>query len=218
MPPLRARTLPQHMTAPDQTLIEAATAELAKKKKPAVKRVKGYRRGPPPKGARLPIVHSTQRALTDKVKTMVDAMVWQGLLMTEAAATAGLSSSAASQALMKPVVKQYMKEQVEVFRTGARLSNFSTVLGIRNDLGQPGKTRIEAARYLDGTEDRKGTNIQIGINVTPGYTVIGGGDEAQQILRLAGSSRNVLDYQVVDTSRSDMAASERAGKRQSGED
>lgn len=215
MPPLRARTLLQHTTAQAMQAQDDATAIPAKKKK----RITGYKRGyVATKGVRLPVRQGSERSLTPRVQAMVRHMVWDGLRMTDAAAKAGLSKSAASDALMKDTVKQYLKNEVEVFRTGARASNFSTVLEIRDDNQQPGKTRIEAARYLDGTEDKRGPNIQIGINVTPGYTVIGGGDEAQQILRLAGSSRNVLDYQVVDTSRSDMAASERAGKRQSGED
>ena len=118
---------------------------------------------------------------------------------------------------MKPVVAQYLKEQIEVFRSGARAGNLATVLEIRDDDEQPGKTRIEAAKYIDGETARPGVQVNIGLNVTPGYTVLAAsaqGQDVQQMLQHAGSSRTVLDYQEDSSSRADKAASERGGEDQ----
>lgn len=190
-------------------------------KSPKTGRVKGYQRGTPAKGARVPVLPSTPRSLTPRVQAAIKAMVWDGLKMTDAAKAVSLTPSALSQALMKAAVKEALKREIEVFRTGARASNFSIALDIRDDKEQPGKTRLEAARYLDGDSGKPGVQVNIGLNVTPGYTVVtgsGGSERARQLLQLSGSSRNVLDYQDDGGARSDSEDDEASEHEAEGED
>ena len=167
------------------------------------KRVRGYKRGPVAKGARVPVNESTSdRALSPRVQGAIRAMVWERIKLTDAAKSVGLSQSALTQALMKPVVAAFLKQELEVFRSGARAGNLATVLEIRDDSGQPGKTRIEAARYIDGETGKPGVQVNVGVQVTPGYTVIASSPDAadvRQLLQQAGSNRTVLDHKPTDS-------------------
>lgn len=174
--------------------------------KPARKprRTAGYTRGYlPTKGIRVPTRKGSERSLTPRVIEMVRLMVFEGMNLRTAAETAQLSMSAASEAMTKDAVKQYVRQQMDVFRGGAKASNIAIALGIRDDSTEPGKTRLDAARYIDGDEGkRSGVSVNIGVNVTPGYTVlageIGNGAELARILAQAGSSSSVLTGAVID--------------------
>jgi len=131
------------------------------------------------------------------------------MTVPKAALAAGISDSAAYQALMKPDVIRYLNEQVEVFRRGARASSIAVVAEIRDDRSESGKTRIEAAKYLDGQELQAAKiQVNVGVNVHPGYHLLPA-SATQQMLQLAGSSASILDYQEDSESRSDTEASER---------
>jgi len=50
---------------------------------------------------------------------------------------------------------------VDALRTAEHARNIYTGIEVRDDKGQPGKTRIEAAKYLDGHTG--GINVNVGV-------------------------------------------------------
>lgn len=58
--------------------------------------------------------------VTGKNRVAIDAMVWEGLKRSDAAAKAGLKDHALYVALTKPHVKAYYMAQCEVLRTSGR--------------------------------------------------------------------------------------------------
>ncbi|WP_143039852.1 hypothetical protein [Bradyrhizobium lablabi] len=67
----------------------------------------------PPKEAKI-------ERITNKVRTAIDAMVWEGLPRSEAAVKAEISEHGLYKALCKPPVKAYYAQQCEVLRTSGR--------------------------------------------------------------------------------------------------
>lgn len=61
-----------------------------------------------------------QVRISAKVRTAVDAMVWQGLKRADAAELAGLKDNSLYVAFMKPEVKAYYLQQCDVLRTSGR--------------------------------------------------------------------------------------------------
>lgn len=58
--------------------------------------------------------------VTGKNRAAIDAMVWEGLKRSDAAAKAGLKDHALYVALTKPHVKAYYNQQCEILRTSGR--------------------------------------------------------------------------------------------------
>jgi hypothetical protein len=58
--------------------------------------------------------------VTGKVRNAIDAMVWEGLPRSEAAAKAGISEHGLYKALRKPPVKAYYLSECEMLRTSGR--------------------------------------------------------------------------------------------------
>jgi hypothetical protein len=61
-----------------------------------------------------------QLRISAKVRTAIEAMVWEGLKRDEAAEKAGLKDNSLYVAFMKPDVKAYYAQQCEVLRTSGR--------------------------------------------------------------------------------------------------
>ena len=58
--------------------------------------------------------------VTGKVRTAIDAMVWEGLPRSEAAVKAGISEHGLYKAMRKPPVKAYYLSECEMLRTSGR--------------------------------------------------------------------------------------------------
>lgn len=67
----------------------------------------------PPKEAKI-------ERVTGKVRTAIEAMVWEGLPRKEAAERAGISEHGLYKAMVKPPVKAFYAQQCEVLRTSGR--------------------------------------------------------------------------------------------------
>jgi predicted DNA-binding protein YlxM (UPF0122 family) len=109
-------------------------------------------------------------ALTKRVRTAIDAQVFDGLSRAEAAKAAGLSESAVYQALRKPAVLAYWNEQLKVLREGERARNLQRLGEIRDQNENYGAA-VRAIQVLEGHGDSQRPGVSVSINVVPGYVM-----------------------------------------------
>jgi len=122
--------------------------------------------------------------LTKRIRAAVEALVWgvgdEVATLEKAAEAGGISVRAFRDALGKPIVLQYYKEQMKSLREGHRARNLHTAVEIRDDAslketaaGQ--RVRLAAAALLDADLHQgsgSGVNVSVGVNVvTPGYVI-----------------------------------------------
>jgi hypothetical protein len=139
-----------------------------------------------------------RQGLSSRVVLAIEQMVYKGLTRKEAAAAVGMSDDGLYRAFRNPQVRRYFTAEVDALKTAERARNVHTGIEIRDDREQPGKTRIDAAKFLEGVTDGPSINLNVGvgIQVTPGYTVkVGDDSKIREIMQHAGSSLNILDLQ-----------------------
>lgn len=110
---------------------------------------------------------------TRRVKTAIAAMVFDGADRKAAAAAAGMTDHSLREALRKPHVLAYLREQKEVLRTSAGAAALRTIATLATE-AKAERVKLDAAKYLDGNEKQGGTsiNVAVGVNVsTPGYVI-----------------------------------------------
>lgn len=107
-------------------------------------------------------------AISAKVKTALDAMVWQGLKRGEAAQIAGLKEHSLYVALSRPHNKTYYLSQLEVLRTSERARNIHALADVRDGSNQ--MARVQAVKALEQLSDDPQANAQR--IQTPGLVVV----------------------------------------------
>jgi hypothetical protein len=109
----------------------------------------------------LAAVHSNQPQAKDKPqqlringrnKAAIDAMVWEGLKRSDAAAKAGLTDHALYVALTKPHVRSYYMQQLDVLRTSERARNIHTLAEVRDQTSNQ-MARVQAVKALEQLDD-----------------------------------------------------------------
>jgi hypothetical protein len=119
----------------------------------------------------------------------------------DAAKLAGISDEHLRKAFRNPVIVKAYNDELDVLRSSARAMNLHTAIGIRDDKemaksASGNRVRIDAARFIEGRDVPANVQVNVGVNIAPGYLV---GlpepvvDGARQMLKLAGSHANVLD-------------------------
>lgn len=109
-------------------------------------------------------------SLTPRVRKTIDAMVFQGRNRDEAARQAGLTEGAIYQALRKPAVLAFYNEQLEVLRHSERARNLHKGIELRDGAASE-KVQLEAAKWLHGESGGHGTQVNVGVQVVPGYVI-----------------------------------------------
>ena len=142
---------------------------------------------------------SSVRGLSKRVAAAIERMVREGLPRDDAAKAVGLKDDTLYRAFRNPVVRTFYKNEVDALRTSEHARNIHTGVEVRDDKTQPGKTRVDAAKYLDG--DSRGITVNVGIqnNISPGYIVDvsqTNDQEVAAILRRAGSTGNVIEHEA----------------------
>lgn len=108
--------------------------------------------------------------VTAKLRTAVDAMVWQGLQREDAARSAGLTPNALYAALRKPHVKAHYLSECEILRTSGRARRIHRLEEIAEATSNLNAS-VQAIRTLDAVD---GANSSIGSNGSasmPGVTI-----------------------------------------------
>lgn len=115
--------------------------------------------------------------ITAKVRTAVEAMVWQGLHRREAAETAGLAEHSLYQALRKPLVRRFYLAELEVLRTSERARNIHALTGVRDQTENKMAT-VAAVKALEQLDDSPtSTGIR---SSAPGVTIVINGNAPVQ--------------------------------------
>lgn len=91
--------------------------------------------------------------VTGKIKTAIDAMVWQGLKRDEAATAAGLTDHGLYVALSRPHVRAYYLGQCEVLRTSGRARRIHRLEQIAEQDDNK-QAAVNAIKALDYQEDQ----------------------------------------------------------------
>lgn len=144
---------------------------------------------PPPAGQHKVRPKAAVQALTPRRRMLVNIMALQGLRLTDAAKQAGLCYEAARDALRNPAVLAYYNEQLHVLRSGERARNLARAVELR-DQEQSQKVALDALKWLEGDKEGRGITVNVGVNIAPGYTVAVATEQAQELLRQAGSTRS----------------------------
>lgn len=124
--------------------------------------------------------------LSKRVKEAINLMIFSGWSRKQAAETVGLADNSVYAALRNPEVLAYWNQQLEVLRTGERPRNIHTAIEIRDsdslrETASGQKVRLEAAKMLEGDDGHRGTTVNVGIAVTPGYVIdLRPGDELER--------------------------------------
>lgn len=121
-----------------------------------------------PAGDRQPDAADTPRKLTPKRRRLIERMVWHGERLPIAAASIGMSESAARIALRAPEVRAEMQAQMQVLKSSERPRNIRRLAELR-DQDEAKGAAVQAARLLeemaeDGTE-RRHQGVALGIVV-----------------------------------------------------
>ena len=148
--------------------------------------------------AKRPIrIKHPNQSLTGKRKQLVELMVYEAKPLRIAAEMVGYSYRRARECLTNPAVMQYYKDQLVVLRESERARNLATGVELRDTSGSD-KVRLEAAKYLDGNNDRGGLTVNVGVQVGPPGYMVAAPPLDGEMLRLAGSTRTALDLQAED--------------------
>ncbi len=130
--------------------------------------------------------------VTPRLRTAIEAMVFDGLKRPEAAEHAGLTDHAVRTALTKPHVLAYLNECQEMLRTSARPRALNRVIKLIDE-AESDKVKLEASKYIDGMDRPSHTvgatqvNVQVNnnVSVTPGYVIDLTATQAESIRKIA---------------------------------
>lgn len=106
--------------------------------------------------------------VTGKVRTALDAMVWQGLPRAKAAEYAKISEHGLYKALRKPPVRAYYLAQLDVLRTSERARNIHTLADVRDTSGNQ-MARVAAVKALEQLDDSPQSSASR--QQTPGFVI-----------------------------------------------
>ena len=134
---------------------------------------------------------SAPMQVTGRLKVAIDAMVWQGLTRTEAAAQAGFKLESLHSAFGKPHVRQYYTNALHVFRTSERARNIHRLTEIRDAANNmPAVQAIRALELMDEIE----LGGRPGAQQIPGFVIQIVGSTVGQI----GQSAKSVDLSIPD--------------------
>lgn len=124
--------------------------------------------------------------VTAKLRTAIDAMVWQGIHRDDAARSAGLTPNALYAALRKPHVKAHYLSECEILRTSGRARRIHRLEEIAEATSNLNAS-VQAIRTLDAPDNANnpmGSGRSIGVTM-PGLVIqiIQPSDPQPQIVR-----------------------------------
>jgi hypothetical protein len=92
-------------------------------------------------------------AVTGKLRTALEAMIWQGLNRTQAAKLAGLNDHSVRCALRKTHVLSFYHAELAALRTSLRARNTHVLAGITEESDNDA-ARVKAVQVLEGMSDQ----------------------------------------------------------------
>jgi hypothetical protein len=123
---------------------------------------------------------SRRNAVTGKLKTALDLMVWDNLTRKEAAEKAGLADSSLRFAFRKPHVMAYYHAELAALRNNLRARNIHRLDGIA-ETSQNDMAKVGAIKAMEQIADQADERQRPGAVTLPGLQIVivqGGGSTA----------------------------------------
>lgn len=113
---------------------------------------------------------SRRGAVTGKLKIALEAMIWEGLPRTEAAAKAGMADSSLRFALRKPHVLAHHNAELAALRTSLRARNAHRLNTIAQDSPNH-MASVAAIKTLESLAETSEQHLTAAPLQTPGITI-----------------------------------------------
>jgi hypothetical protein len=115
---------------------------------------------------------SRRGAVTGKLKTALDLMVWENLKRKDAAAQAGLADPSLRFAFRKPHVMAYYRAELAALRENLRARNIHRLDGIADD-SKNDMARVASIKALEAiTDQAEQRDGPAGSTQTPGVQIV----------------------------------------------
>lgn len=110
-----------------------------------------------------------EHRITAKVRTAIEAMVWDALPRKEAAAKAGISEHGLYKALRSPPVRALYLRELDVLRTSERARNIHTLVRVRDQTANQ-MASVQAVKTLEQMEEQQFTSAAR--SAVPGLMIV----------------------------------------------
>jgi hypothetical protein len=114
---------------------------------------------------------SRRGAVTGKLRTALDLMVWSGEKRADAAEKAGLADCSLRAALRKPHVLQHYNAELAALRTSLRARNVHRLDTIA-DTSKNDMARVAAVKALEVIADQADEKQRPGLQMLPGLQIV----------------------------------------------
>lgn len=114
---------------------------------------------------------SRRNAVTGKLKTALEAMVWEGLERKAAAERAELADSSVRFAMRKPHVLAFYNSELTALRTSLRARNIHRLDGIANE-SKNDMAKVASIKVLEQIADVADQHHRPGETQSPGVCVV----------------------------------------------
>ena len=114
---------------------------------------------------------SRRGAVTGKLKTALDLMVWENLKRKDAAAKAGLADASLRFAFRKPHVMAYYRAELAALRENLRARNIHRLDGIADD-SKNDMARVASIKALEQISDQADEKQRPGAAILPGLQIV----------------------------------------------
>jgi hypothetical protein len=139
---------------------------------------------PPTRQAVAAVNRSLPNKVTGRLRTALEAMVWQAARRAKAAKIAGMTDHSLRAALRKSHVMAYLNRELEVLRGSEKPQNIARLCQIRDAANNmPAVNAVKTLEQLD-VEARERPNAA---SPTPGVTI-----------RIVNVTQSPLDTKVID--------------------
>lgn len=114
---------------------------------------------------------SRRNAVTGKLRTALDAMVWEGFKRADAAAKAGLADSSLRFALRKPHVLAHYRAETDALRNSLRARNLHRLDKIADD-SKNDMAKVASIKVLEQISDVADQHSRPGDAQSPGVVIV----------------------------------------------
>lgn len=125
-----------------------------------------------PLNADLAIAEKTSHLapLTRTQQRLLDAMVWDGRKLYDAAKEIGISDRQARNLIRDPAMVKAIRDETQVLRTSARPRALARAVEI-GDQDDNLNAAVSALKLVIDDPQARSGNVQVNVNVTPGYVL-----------------------------------------------
>jgi hypothetical protein len=133
------------------------------------------------------------KEIRGKMRVALNAMVWEGLLINEAAIRAGLTTTAIRYALQRPHVLEYLRRERQVLRASVCSRNELVLAEVR-DNSENSMARIAAVKALEQIDNAEMPSLLGRSARSPGVIIVIGNQSADIQHIPDASDKQLIDH------------------------